>query len=495
MNHGSLRRHLNFRNGTRVLAGFLLLLAANTLLGQAPKARWTHVPHQSESQGSGVIGRFTAVNEQGDLYVLGGFSTTNVTFGNTILTNRGSSDSFIVKFDTGGNFLWVQQIGGPVEDSATSLAIDPEGNCYAAFNFGHSNSISFGGITVTNSSGYTTVITKWNSSGLLLWHKTISKCTWGEVTVDPQGNCIFSGQVYIGRQILAVHKFDSDGNEIWSNRDRDSNWSYVSPVTTDASGNIYMLSKGETRADLVKFSPQGNLLWATNDALHPNHVMFWDIALDEAGNIYWTDILWFSENWPSVYTRGQISKHDPDGNLLWRRSDFKGLPWVSLDAHENPHVSVSGHGEYNGESFLNFAIYKLTPEGETVWQKDFGPQFDPIYASGWLGAVSFDKAGNLYCTGSTIQGFMLDGLPVAAATNSHTMFVARFSYDPPLTVTLSGGQFQLSWPTNESGFVVETSLAPDGGWSALTNAPTLVNGQNVVTQSMTGPQRFFRLRK
>ena len=53
----------------------------------------------------------------------------------------------------------------------------------------------------------------------------------------------------------------------------------------------------------------------------------------------------------------------------------------------------------------------------------------------------------------------------------------------------------LTWPTNAVGFTLQstTNLVQPVVWSTNSPAPVVVNGQNTVTNPITGPQQFFRL--
>jgi uncharacterized repeat protein (TIGR03803 family) len=66
---------------------------------------------------------------------------------------------------------------------------------------------------------------------------------------------------------------------------------------------------------------------------------------------------------------------------------------------------------------------------------------------------------------------------------------------PQLTIVPSGPYVILTWPTNTIGFTLQstTSLGSSAVWSTNSLAPVVVNGQNVVTNSITGKQQFFRL--
>ena len=53
----------------------------------------------------------------------------------------------------------------------------------------------------------------------------------------------------------------------------------------------------------------------------------------------------------------------------------------------------------------------------------------------------------------------------------------------------------MAWPTNNAGFTLEstTNLLPLTIWTAVSNAPVVVNGQYTVTNILSGAQQFFRL--
>ncbi len=71
---------------------------------------------------------------------------------------------------------------------------------------------------------------------------------------------------------------------------------------------------------------------------------------------------------------------------------------------------------------------------------------------------------------------------------------------PQLTITLSGANVVLTWPAHVGGFDYTgfrlqstTNLVPPLAWSTNSPAPVVINGQNVITNPITGPQQFYRL--
>jgi hypothetical protein len=103
------------------------------------------------------------------------------------------------------------------------------------------------------------------------------------------------------------------------------------------------------------------------------------------------------------------------------------------------------------------------------------------------------------------------GLPINAATdwadpdgdgvdNYHEWLAGtdptnRFSSPAQLTIIPSGTNVILTWSTNAVGFTLQstTNLASPAVWNTNSPAPVVVNGQNTVTNLITGPQQFYRL--
>ena len=65
---------------------------------------------------------------------------------------------------------------------------------------------------------------------------------------------------------------------------------------------------------------------------------------------------------------------------------------------------------------------------------------------------------------------------------------------PPLQFSVQDGALALSWPTNAANFFLEmtTNLTSPIQWVPLTNS-VVINGRNVVTNTMSGCSAFYRL--
>jgi uncharacterized repeat protein (TIGR03803 family) len=103
-------------------------------------------------------------------------------------------------------------------------------------------------------------------------------------------------------------------------------------------------------------------------------------------------------------------------------------------------------------------------------------------------------AGGLIFSGTTLYGSANGG----GRGGSGSLF--RLSFAPQLTIIRSGPNVILTWPTNYPGFDYTgytlqstANLGSAAVWTTNAPGPVVVNGQNTVTNPISGSQQFFRL--
>jgi uncharacterized repeat protein (TIGR03803 family) len=75
-----------------------------------------------------------------------------------------------------------------------------------------------------------------------------------------------------------------------------------------------------------------------------------------------------------------------------------------------------------------------------------------------------------------------------------TVFGISLPPSPQLAISLAGANVVLTWTTNSVGFTLQsTTNLISTNWSAVSPAPVVVNTNNVVTNSISGRQLFYRL--
>jgi hypothetical protein len=100
-----------------------------------------------------------ALDALGNPYVTGYFNSSTLSFGSTTLTNVGSNNIFLAKYDVNGNVVWAKSSGGTDNDFASSVVVDPSGNVCVSGYF-NSPSITFNSTTLTNAGVYNIFIAK-----------------------------------------------------------------------------------------------------------------------------------------------------------------------------------------------------------------------------------------------------------------------------------------------------------------------------------------------
>jgi hypothetical protein len=179
-----------------------------------------------------------------------------------------------------------------------------------------------------------------------------------------------------------------------------------------------------------------------------------------------------------IFATGNIDAC-PNNYSLVRRSADGGDTWSTVDQVEgdgaivvttDPFGSVFAFGIYYAGNAA-FSSCRVSRDGGATW----ADSQDLSHGTMWAGAC--DGAGNVY----------------SASLEAVTKLTA---IRPTLTASKSGSSLSLSWPTNASGFVLQsaTTLANGGDWQDSSLKATVVGDQNVVSVDTTAPTGFFRLR-
>jgi hypothetical protein len=125
---------------------------------------------------------------------------------------------------------------------------------------------------------------------------------------------------------------------------------------------------------------------------------------------------------------------------------------------------------------------------------------------GGVGSYSDNSSGGGGGGGSIIDSSAITNLTEVSGTNSpddpHNGEIIIIAVPPPLSITADGANVVLTWPAADTGFTTTgyrlesaTNLVPPVAWQTNSTAPVVVNGQNTVTNPITGTQMFFRLKQ
>lgn len=142
---------------------------------------------------------FDLATDQGNnVYCTGLFGHSGTTIGTadfdpgagaTILNTNGQHDAYILKLNSGGNFVWVKQLGGNLRDAGTNIATDHSGKLYVSLTLGLTGNVDFN----PNSGVYniSSPIMGGEHPGICILD-TAGSFVWGGITASPTNSSLSS---------------------------------------------------------------------------------------------------------------------------------------------------------------------------------------------------------------------------------------------------------------------------------------------------------------
>lgn len=389
------------------------------------------------------------IDNANNIFVLGSFATT-ATFGNTTLTNLGTS-TYLAKFSSSGNFQWVINTTSPTNAHARCKDLETDGsNLYLTGYFKETQ--NFGNRTISSSGGDDIFLAKVSNSGSVLFFKQEggSENAWGEALASDGNNIYLTGWYKgtasiagttlnsTGRADFFLAKYDVQGNPLWVDEAGSSLFSdYGKGVVADpATGEVYVSGRFGGTMNL-----SGGLSLNSTDNLD----MF-------------------------------VAKYNSTGALLWaKQSTGTG----SVRAGNMVFNSIGGgritiYGSNTGE--MTIAGNTLAPTGWLKHLISFDASGNLLSATqlddpGQIEEVSdkigADGLGLVYKTGVFSGSISLGGLTLNSQ-GSGDIYLAKQDLSLPLpvewfsfTTVLQGNDVLLTWATeselNNAGFAVQQS--------------------------------------
>ena len=364
-------------------------------------------------------------------FFLTGMAVDNV--GNTFIVMVDSdSDSYnTIKYDVSGNAAWTNffKSSPTSQESASDIAVDAAGNIFLTGS-------SFDG-------GSSCLTIKCASDGSVLWTNHYSIDGGGgsgtRVIVDQQGNVIVAVDLHgLAGNKYSVIKYSNSGTMLWSNVINAVNYAGggVPSIAVDPVGNVFLVggTPGATTADFttVKYSSTGVPLW-TNRFVDPNSGVqeFDGAGTDNAGNLYFA-----------------IASGSPGG------------------------------------ANYNYVTVKYSANGAAVWTNRYN---GPANSSDLTRAMTVDKAGGVYVTGTSSSG----GTSFSALDWATVKYADNVRYQPPAnfvgqdTITFTAFDSLGNSATGSVMIVVlpgpTTVVAPDDYTTVAGNTSlnTLIRGTNL----------------
>lgn len=217
------------------------------------------------------VGQGITVDANGNVYVTG--YTAGGLDGNT---SAGGYDLFVAKYTSEGIKEWTKQLGSGVYDAGECIAVDRNGNVYAA-------GATLGDLGGISAGIYDLFVVKYNSAGTVLWARqlgtAVTDAVYG-IAADANANVYVAGNTNGGLDgntnagdfDLCVIKYDSAGTKQWTRQIGTARSDYAIGIAADANGNSFATGAtygnldGNTNADqtgstadifIVKYSSGG----------------------------------------------------------------------------------------------------------------------------------------------------------------------------------------------------------------------------------------------
>ncbi|MFW9948052.1 MAG: SBBP repeat-containing protein, partial [Candidatus Odinarchaeota archaeon] len=328
-----------------------------------------------------------AIDKNNNLYLAG---TTN-SFG------AGDDDIFIAKFDTDGQQKWNDTWGGFDHDWSYGVDVDSYGDIYIAGRWNRSSS-NLGDLCLV----------KFSSGGSYLWDETIwgsEEDTYFDIFIDTTDTIYIAGKSLTwsyGNSDGIIDKFDTDGNNPWAYYYGDIEYESFTAIIGDNDGYIYVAgvtnSTGEGGFDvfLMKIDSAGYWLWNATWGGSGDDIAQ-GIAADNLGNLY---ICGYTDSFSVSGKDAFLIKYDDTGNYVWNKTlnltedEF----FYDIIVGNDGYIYVCGETNTLSSGGADMVLIKYTSSGNEVWTKTWGGNEDD-----WGTGLVMDADGNIYISGDTFS--------------------------------------------------------------------------------------------
>lgn len=417
------------RGGLKALGIFCLgMIPALTLPAQ--KFQWVKQIEGTSEEAPTQI----STDPDGNIYILGDFNNSadlDPGPGTANLISNGSTDVFLAKYSSGGNFLWAFNIGSSLKDRSFALANDDTGNIYITGSF--RNSVDFdpgtGNVTLTSNGNQDIFFAKYDSSVQYIWAKSIGGASYEQSTLAIDD----SGYVYLSGFFNSAQMDFNPG-----------------------TGNAVLSNKGSYDIFLASYGNNGKFQWAKSMGGKKNNSTDKGngIEIDPEGNILITGYFQSTVDFDpgsgiaQLSTNGKkdifFAKYARNGKYLWAKSIGSSKQdqgkWVTADTAGNIFITgmYQGNADFDpdtGSSLLtnrgsnDIFLAKYDKNGNYLWAKSTGSISNDRGIN-----LEIDSSINLYLCGSFKDTADFDPGPgktlLISTGSSDGFFTKYYPYDP-----------------------------------------------------------------
>jgi len=160
-------------------------------------------------------------------------------------TLSGTRDAFIAKYDTSGTQIWLRQFGTTAYDDIRAMTTGTDGSIYV----GGVTEGSFSGYTVSGT--VDSFVVKYDTLGNQIWVRQFGTTSYdfmyvmntgadGSIYVGGYTGGTLLGQTKIGGDDVFIAKYDSIGTQVWVKQFGTTAGDYISAMTARSDGTIYV---------------------------------------------------------------------------------------------------------------------------------------------------------------------------------------------------------------------------------------------------------------
>ncbi len=238
------------------------------------------------------LGYGIAIDSNDNCYITGEF-LSHALFGSISLSGSGNMNSFVAKMDCNGNWLWARQAEVSSGNNGNSIAVDADANIYIAGTF--SNIAEFGTFILnTSDNDVNTFVVKLDSNGNWLWARQSVVTDYAialGLALDSNSNIYLSG-FFLGTSCFGEYALTSDSADMFVTKlDSNGNWLWARKAeSAGAEGNIIAYSIAvDTMSNIYTAgSFQGTVSMGNDTLISTNHSDDIFVSkLDTNGNWLW----------------------------------------------------------------------------------------------------------------------------------------------------------------------------------------------------------------
>ena len=387
-------------------------------------------------RGQDYINSVTLTSDGG--YIVGGtFSYYDINLGNGVtLTNDAGQDGMLIKYSVDGEVELAKAIGGSNNDEITSVAETSDESYIVGGNFG--SSIKLGEYTLTNNGSYDGMIIKYENielnNPIVTKSEEIGESgsdNINSVSATSDGGYIAGGSfnstsIQVGEYTLTnngesdgmIIKYDREGKIEWVRNIGGNRGDYIQSVSSTSEGGAIVVGYFESRsihvgeyiltnngsADgmVIKLDSTGEVEWTRNiggnRGDYPQSVSSTSEGGAIVGGYFYSesiqvgDYTLMNNSNSTSYLDGMVIKYSSTGEVEWAKSIGGSISdhVTSVASTSDGGAIVGGYfesesiqvGEYTltNSGHQDGMVIKYSSTGEVEWAKTTGESCDYLYS-------------------------------------------------------------------------------------------------------------------